>query len=399
MAFEKVKRQFIVDAVIIVLIISGVLVYAGVSSMNTGGYSIKGKEVILTDQDKVVRSNVSILEGGVLQMEHADLSLVSGYHEQYGVYISGDSSLKMDDSSITCDEYSCYLIAGADDEGKSPRIELRGSKIVDHTGFLIGERTRLYSENSSVGPLLVQDNAKAELVSSSVYPVLYSGEDEIYEGLDAGESISKKITAREGWEVSMKECTVRGYRLELFENDGVAVRDSTNVSLSLHSPGNIEVITEIDLSFTGERNSGSFEDMWLDLSWTDSVIEYVLLFVTGTDEIGVSGGVLGDIDVGNEGFLKVEGSRLRWERSLISGRGVVELRDVEMAVADDRELELIITGEAHVKIQGSDLTGLHIVLIDSSTLEIEDSLYNMEKIENRGAGDVIIDGESIPSSE
>lgn len=399
MAFEKVKRQFIIDVVVFGLIIVGVLAYAGFSSMNTNGWVIKGKEEVLVDQDKIVRSNVNIQEGGTLLMKNSDVSIVSGYHGQYGILISGDSMLSMIDSTITCSDFPCYLVAGADEEGKSPRIDIRGSGIRDDTRFTIGNRTRLYSENSSLGYLLIQDDAKASIISSSVYPVLYSSENEVFEGLDAGESMTKDILANAGWELSMKNCAVGGYRLELYEDDDVVVRDSDNVSLSLHSPGNLDGPSNLDLGFVGMRNSGSLDDLRLSFTWTDSVIESVLLFVSGTDTISVTGGVLEDIDVRGDGSLNVEGSKLRWERSMVSGRGVAELGNVEVSPADGRDAELIISGESHVIIRDSDVSGLRIVLIDSSTVEINDSLFDMEYIENRGAGDIIIDGESIPLPE
>lgn len=391
--FKRTKRQFIADSVVIIVILIGALIFVGISSLTLSGWDIKGKDEVLSGEEKIVNSNVYIRKGGSLSLEDSTLVISSTYSNEFGILLEGDTRLTINGSRIEGDEFQYYISSGADKDGKSPKIDVYDSVITDHSGIYLRNRSRFEAEDSTIEELHLQDAVHAELTNSKVYLVV-SNEDEEYEGLEAGEEIDMDMESDSGWDLKMDDCEVWGYQLELIKGNDVKVRNSSDIVYSLHTPGDLEDTVDLDFSYVGDVSSGSITNLGFDLMWESTQIDMINVYVNGSDSITASHGTLNEIDVFDEGALLAEEMEIFCNICDVENFAKVHLRNVTIAVDDDQDPLLIVQDYGEVVIEGSDVRELRIILQGNSTLKLIDSQYNKNKIDNRGSGEVIYEDDS-----
>ncbi|MEA3357373.1 MAG: hypothetical protein U9Q67_02965 [Patescibacteria group bacterium] len=389
--FKSLKKQFILDGAVILLIIIGSVIFVLVTKKSAIGWEIKDSTQKLSNEEKEVSENVVIYKGGNLEMENSTLTLLPVYDNEIGVFVAGDSYLSLEDSKIESEEFQFFVSANPG-EDTSPEIILEDSEICGHSGIYLQNRTKFYAKDSIVEELHLRDDVKAELVNSNVYPVLFSDSDETYTELSAGDDITYKLESEKGWILDMTGCEVWGYQIDIYDGNNITVVDSSDLVLSLHSPGNLGEKLELSSQLTdSEPSDGELDEFGAKFSWQNTIIDMMNVYVESGDEVSVENNLVNEADVSDEGVLNM--SNLTAHCNLCSATDSSELlfENVEIVIDEDTKPTLTISGNANVQISNSDITELTIIVMGNGNLTITDSEYNEDNIDNLGQGSIIFE--------
>lgn len=387
MRFKRFRRQIMMDAVVIGLIILGGIIFYFIASRKKSGWEITKGEEILSGEEKEVLSSILIYDGGKLKIEDSTVSIVSEYDNQFGILIGGDSLLELNDSLIESDGFQ-YQVMSESRDGKSPKIKLKDSVITDHSGIVLRARTRFEADDSKVEELQMRDRSKAQLKKSKVYPVLFSDKREHYKDLSAGEKVDLDLESNMGWQLKLDDCEVWGYQIDLFKDDDIKVSDSKDIVLSVHSSGDLEeeYLLNIPIGKTGE---GEFTDMGINFEWENTKFDMLNLYVNGGDRLKVESSMVNELDVADQSRAVLENLDLVCNLCSVYESSDMRLRNVTVVVPEDEIPTLTVWSDSQVEIEDSDVSELKIIIY-GGTVTIKNSKYDERKIREKG-GELIIE--------
>ncbi len=385
---ESYKKQFMRDGLIIVVVILGLFIFAWWKGRSLPGWEIKDEERIEGSEEKVEES-IFIHDGGSLTLDDATLTFLPGTHNSLGMSVSGDSRVELTDSRIDSEEFQYFIFAGEEDD-KSPEIKIEDSTVTDHSGIYLHNRSKFEAINSTIEELQMHDRSRASLAGSKIYPVFFSDEKEVYEGLSAGEDIDLEIEAEEGWKLSLENCEVWGYQIDIYEDNDVTIKESKDVVLSFHSPGELGDDVDVNLAEILANASGEFDKLGFELVWENTQFDMINYYGIGSDSVKFSGGLINELTSEDEAEISLNSTDLYCNVCVAQQDSVWELDGVTVKVDEDQEPILILNGNAEVTIRNSDIRELSIIMMGNSNLTLENCQLDEEKIENEGKGELNI---------
>lgn len=371
----RFKRQLKIDGIVIFGIILGIVALTAWSSRNLAGWDIKGREESLEGEERQVDSNVYIRSGAVLSLTDSQITIDSTSDNQFGVFVNGDSSLKMEDSDVESTGYRFFVI-GSTDSGKSPEIVMESSRLRGLSSLYLRDRTKLEMRDSEVYELHMQDDAHASLTRTAVIPVLYAQGSQAYTGLKSGQSITLAIESNSGWRLDMEECKVDAVKIALLPDDSVTLADSGSIVLFLVTPGNLRDEAVIDLSEVEGITAGKIEGLGSEVTWGATVIDAVGISVTGTDVVSISNGLVEDVMADDESAVTLSALRIWCPGCMVSGDAAVVFDGITVEARENQRVMMRIEDTANVTFRNSDIRGMKIEVRDTAVLRIENSQYD-----------------------
>ena len=382
---QRIKKQALADGgVVLGIVVVGAL-YLWISSNNLPGWDIRKKNVTVDAEEKTVQSNVYVRQGATLKLRDSTLLIDSLYDSGYGVFVTGDSRLELQDSSITGGDYS-YSISTTVVDGKSPAISILDSSLEKCDGVFLSGRSAFSARNSEIGMVIIQDNVRADIMTSVVNITFVSDTAEQFTDIHGGDKITKDIVSESGWRLKLTDAQVLGYRFMLDEGDELDITESTDIAFSFVSPGDLQNAVTNDLSFVGSPSDGTVDNLGFDLVWSDTEVADVSLYGNGTDELQFTHGIIRTAEVRDTSVVSLTDAQLECHTCMVTDEGTLTLSSVSIQPYRDKEPVLLVRGLGHVIIEDSDIRTLKIVMIDKGTVVLRNSQYEESLIENVGDG-------------
>ena len=387
---SRLKKQALFDAVVGVVIVLAALAFVWISGLRLPGWDIKDDDIRMENEEKVESRDVFIRKGGSLEMEDSVLTLQSSDVDERGVYMEGSARLALSSSSIDGED-GYYILSLVEQANAYPTARLVDSQLNNSSGVYLYGRSKLTAENSTVGSIYVRENAELTLKQSSAALSITSGNDDVHSGLAPSDSTTKELSSSLGWNISLEECDIESYQLELFEDDTVAVENSKNIRLLFHTPGTLEEEFLLNAqSFNGVA-SGQLDTSWFSLRWTDTTFSYLSVIASGTDEVKIQDGSVDYVKASDSARIIVDGGSVSCSLCKVSNSSTVRLENVTV-VAGDSSL-IVVTGLGHLEIQDSDIRGMRVVVTGGGSLSLENTQFEEYDVEFEGEGDFVVDGE------
>lgn len=401
MAFwERIKKGFIRDSIIFVVLVGAVFLYLYLSGKMALGWEIKKKEKVLDNEEKEVTESVLVYKGGTLTLKDSTLLFDSSYDNEFGLYVAGDGKLELDDSLIDGEDYK-YFFSAEEYDGKSPTVKVKDSDIAGHSGIYVSGRTKFEAQSSNLYDLFISDRARVELKESKVFPTFSSEKNEKYEDLVKGEGVSYELKSKQGWRLEMENCNVLGYGIEVYEDDDIKVLNSEGVVLALHIPSTSpdtdddeeaedKDLEERDISVdTGTSSSGSLDDLGFELSWENTIVDKLDLHLNNESRVKTENSRIRNFSLDDNSYLKLRSLELDCFLCGALGNSELLLDSIVVPESGGESPILVISSGSKVRIENSDVKELRIFLLDGASVTILNSEYDEDKVIEFGEGSVI----------
>jgi hypothetical protein len=376
---DTLKKQFLFDVIVIGVIIVVVIVAFLISRSGSVGWEIEKKSETVQDEGRTISENVYVHNKGNLEIISSTITF--DLESEISIWLEGDVSLDIDDSVLKSsgNTYTYSLYA---EDGKSPTMTVKNSDLIDHYGIFLQDNSKLESENSILGRVVMIDNSVANIKNSEVYLTLDSDKKEEYSGLSAGLSKNFQLESREGWVINLEDSEVTGYRINIDEGDEVFIHDFSDVSMlfSISRGDNENFLTLPSLS---TQSSGSLDDLGFSMIWEDSKFEG-FGFVLEDSSIKVQNTAIEDILL-TDSELEVRESSIDCTLCSI----LDSTFDVNTATFTPN-IQIYAYGGSKLEISNSDIQNIKISLYGSSELILKNCQYKESNIENFGEGSIEI---------
>ena len=387
---SRLKKQAMFDAVVGVVIVLAALAFVWISGFRLPGWDINDDDIRIENEEKVESRDVFIRKGGSLEMADSVLTLQSSDVDERGVYMEGSARLALSSSSIVGEDGG-YILSLVEQANAYPTARFVDSELINSSGVYLYGRAKLTAENSTVGTIYVREKAEVTLKQSKVALSITSGNDDVHSGLVPSEATTTELSSSLGWNVSLEECDIESYQLEVFEDDTVAVENSKDVCLLFHTPGTLEDEFLLNAQALNGVASGQIDSSWFSLNWTGTTFSYINVLASGTDEVKIQDGTVDYVKASDSARIIVDGGTVRCSSCKVSNSASVRFENVTV-VAGDPSL-LVVTGLGHVEIVDSDIRGMKVLVTGGGSLSLENSQYVPDDIEFEGEGDFVVDGE------
>lgn len=385
----RLKKQFLTDFVVIIGILILLVIFVWISGKQPVGWEISGATEKLVGEERTVSENIFIYESGSLELEDSTILFSLDYDSNLGLHLEGDSSLVLHGSRIESPEFQYFIYAvGLDD--KSPQIKITDSVITDHAGIYLYNRTKFEVEGSTIEEFQMHDRVHATLKNSKIYPVFFSDRKEVYSDLAAGDNISMEMESNSGWTMSLDDCEVWGYQIDILHGNNIEITDSRDIVLSVHLDGDSEEESILDVP-TDQESSGEMSNLGFDLLWENTVFEMLNVYVENGGEYKVVNSQINEFVLSESGVLELSDLVLHCNLCSVDDTATLLLSGVDVIPESDTEPRLLITGSSNVTITDSNIENLQIIVMDGGHLTLINSEYDEDKIENRGTGTIDFD--------
>jgi hypothetical protein len=379
--FKSFKKSLITDAIVIVVIVLGFLIFFWITGATSVGWEIKKGTEVVRGEEKTTEENIYVHKGGVLQLFDSAIYLNSS--DNLSIWIAGNGRLELEDSSIDTDD-SSYTVSAYAEDGNSPDIIMSNSQLYGHLGLFLRDHSSLDAYESIIGKLVVMGRSNVSLTDSQVFLVLDSDREESYSGLKVGKDVNLILESREGWDLNIENSTIEGYQINIDEDDEIEIEQAEEVSLLFNLAKVGEDGEIFPLPTPSIISDGKIDDFGYELSWGDTLFNK-FGFVLEESNLSVSNTKIGDILLTDSSTFSVGKSEIDCDICNLFDSTLV-LEDV--LFADD--ISIILNGSSVLEISNSDVSQIPIILKGSSSLKLSNCQYDEDNIDNRGTGEIKI---------
>ena len=346
-----------------------------------------------------IAGDVIVENGGELLLFNSVVNIISSHDEEFGIKVTGDSSLRAYDSLIQGVDYQ-FGITAEEENGESPYLSFDNTTVTFHYGIQAFNNTIVVAYYSDIEEIQVHDNAEVSIIGgNSTYPVFFFEDDQVVElyGLVTDVPITRTIRLSGGWVFKLRGAVVDGYQIDVYGDSRVTLKNCEGITASIHTPGNLgsgEVLVE-NVTTTG-RDDGSYLGLGPVIIYKNTSIDLFNIYVTGKDHVRINRGVVNEADSLESSKLTI--SNCTMEYNLVQSYDNSELNIVDCAIDNDYSYIPTATAKdtSRMTLRNSDCRNLRAQAIDNAEIQFfnagnldEDNLSIQDK------GKIFVDGRQV----
>lgn len=236
-----------------------------------------------------IQGNLNITASNVT-FTGSKINIVLQRDLQYSAQIYDRSNITLDGTTMQGINYQTEFYTMAEN-GNSPSVILRNkSRCLNHAGFGFYNQSTVTINNSNIGEVQARDKSQITIQNSSAYLVFFYPQGSFsISDIHAGKNISRIIELPNLWKVTIQnaDSLISGYQIDLYKGTNLTLNNSTDIVLSIHTPGNLSK----KVSASGITKSFSHTDSLVTLGpkfyFNNSRIELFNIYTSGNDTVEI----------------------------------------------------------------------------------------------------------------
>ncbi len=345
-----------------------------------------------------ITGNVIVRNGGALILNGTTLNIIESFEEEFTILITGNSRLTATDATIQAVGHQTAMIAEPKD-GASPTLTFTNTTFTFHAGLRPFGNTVVTATNSSIEEVQVHDQAVVTISGGEgLYPVLFFVDlDAELIGLIDGEGVTRTVQTPGGWSLTIEDACVDGYQIDVVGDSTVTLTDCAAITASMHTSGELgSVEVRIANVTTVGRASGEIVGLGPEIIYQDSAIDLFNVYLAGSDEVRLVGGVVNEANTEDSSTLTIENCTVEYNLLQAYDQSTLVIENCDIVAGSSTPPSLTAESDSHIVVRNSDVARLEAQALDSARIDFFNvTNLDTELLSVQDAGAILVDNRQV----